>query len=125
MIVIDYLYYRFYRLWLKSSVAEVAVLMVALLFTVFLFANVLTICGILEQYGLLTTLTKLETWIMFGCIFILLSLRLFYKKRYKMVIQKFEGIENNKWGGSLCLLVYIVLSFFFLLWEGLYRHGKL
>lgn len=125
MIVIDYLYYRFYRLWLKSSVAEVAVLMAALLFTVFLFANALTICGILEQYGLFTTLTELETWIMFGCIFILLSLRFFYKKRYKRVIQKFEDIENNKWVGSLCLLVYIVLSFFFLLWEGLYRHGKL
>ena len=51
--MIDYLYYRFYRLWLHSSVAEGAVFFAMLLFSVMLYANVLTVWGILTQYGVI------------------------------------------------------------------------
>lgn len=43
--MIDYLYYRFYRLWLHSSLAEGAAFMAMLLFSVLLSTNVLMVWG--------------------------------------------------------------------------------
>ena len=50
--MIDYLFYRFYRLWLCSSLAEGAAFMAMLLFSVILSTNVLIVWGILTQYNI-------------------------------------------------------------------------
>lgn len=50
--MIDYLYYRFYRLWLCSSLAEGAAFMAMLLFSVILSTHVLIVWGILTQYSI-------------------------------------------------------------------------
>ena len=65
--MIDYLYYRFYRLWLHSSVSEGATFLAMLLFSVMLSTNVLTAWGILTQYGIIDypSDTSIAVWQIF------------------------------------------------------------
>lgn len=71
--MIDYLYYRFYRLWLHSSLAEGAVFMAMLLFSVILSTNILTVWGILTQYGIGEYPSDTQYYIIEGSLIVLLS----------------------------------------------------
>ena len=70
--MIDYLYYRFYRLWLHSSLAEGAVFMAMLLFSVILSTNILTVWGILTQYGIGEYPSDTQYYIIEGSLIVLL-----------------------------------------------------
>lgn len=124
--MIDYLYYRFYRLWLHSSVAEGAVFFAMLLFSVMLYANVLTVWGILTQYGVIESPSDTQHYIIQGGLIALLSGRYFLKKRYKRIIAKYED-ENSvqRKAGAWVLTIYIVATFACLLLETFHRHGKI
>ena len=84
--MIDYLYYRFYRLWLHSSLAEGAVFMAMLLFSVILSTNILTVWGILTQYGIGEYPSDTQYYIIEGSLIVLLSGTFFFKKRYRRII---------------------------------------
>lgn len=110
--MIDYFYYRFYRLWLHSSVAEGAVYFAMLFFSVALYANVITVWGILIQYGIVEPLSDTQHYIVQGGLIALLSGRYFFKKRYKRIIAKYEDEtpvqrKAGAWilaiSGNLCL----------------------
>ena len=92
--MIDYLYYRFYRLWLHSSLAEGAVFMAMLLFSVILSTNILTVWGILTQYGIGEYPSDTQYYIIEGSLIVLLSGTFFFKKRYRRIITKYEN-ENT------------------------------
>ena len=47
--MIDYLFFKFYRLWKYSSYSEIAVYAALLILAVFLNCNIHTIWGVLEQ----------------------------------------------------------------------------
>lgn len=64
--MIDYLYYRFYRLWLHSSLAEGAVFMGMLMFSVLLSTNVLTVWGMLTRYGIVAYPSDIQYYIIEG-----------------------------------------------------------
>ena len=66
--MIDYLYYRFYRLWLCSSLAEGAAFMAMLLFSVILSTNVLIVWGILTQYSIVAYPSDVQYYIIEMCI---------------------------------------------------------
>ena len=51
--MIDYLFFKFYRLWKYSSYSEIAVYAALLILAVFLNCNIHTIWGVLEQYKIL------------------------------------------------------------------------
>lgn len=122
--MIDYLFYRFYRLWLRSSIAEAAVFMAMLFFAVMLSVNFLTIWGILVSYNYTTLLTDEEYWILLGSLIFLLSSYLFCKKRYRRIIDRYDDRGNNT-QGAIWLTIYIILSWFLFFWEALYRQGKI
>lgn len=92
--MIDYLYYRFYRLWLHSSVSEGATFLAMLLFSVMLSTNVLTAWGILTQYGIIDYPSDTQYYIIEGSLIALLCGRFFFKKRYRRIITKYED-ENS------------------------------
>ena len=124
--MIDYLYYRFYRLWLHHSVAEGAVFFAMLLFSIMLSTNVLTVWGILTLYGVVESLSDTQYYIIEGSLMALLSVRFFFKKRYKRIIAKYED-ENpvQRKAGAWVLTIYIVATFACLLLEAFHRHGKI
>ena len=124
--MIDYLYYRFYRLWLHSSVAEIAVYCAMLFLSIMLYANVLTAWGILTQYGIIESPSDTQHYIIQGGLIVLLSSRYFLKKRYKRIIAKYED-ENSvqRKAGAWVLTIYIVATFACLLLETFHRHGKI
>ncbi|WP_431427158.1 hypothetical protein ACRASQ_14315 [Bacteroides hominis] len=124
--MIDYLYYRIYRLWLHSSVAEGAVFIAVIFFAVLLSVNVLTVWGVLVQYDVLTSPSDNEYYILEGSLIALLGGRYFLRKRYKKVIDRYED-ENNvqRKAGAWILTLYIVSTFTFLIIEALWRHGKI
>ena len=105
--MIDYLFFKFYRLWKYSSYSEIAVYAALLILAVFLNCNIHTIWGVLEQYK----------------IFILLCIRFCWKRRYKAVIEKFNEKPNKN--NLLILILYIFLSLFLFVLEAFYSKGKI
>ena len=124
--MIDYLYYRFYRLWLHSSLAEGAVFMAMLLFSVILSTNILTVWGILIQYGIGEYPSDTQYYIIEGSLIVLLSGTFFFKKRYRRIITKYEN-ENTMQSkaGAWILTIYIVVTLIGFFIEALYRQGKI
>ncbi len=124
--MIDYLYYRFYRLWLHSSLAEGAVFMAMLLFSVILSTNILTVWGILTQYGIGEYPSDTQYYIIEGSLIVLLSGIFFFKKRYRRIITKYEN-ENTMQSkaGAWILTIYIVVTLIGFFIEALYRQGKI
>ena len=124
--MIDYLYYRFYRLWLHSSLAEGAVFMAMLLFSVILSTNILTVWGILTQYGIGEYPSNTQYYIIEGSLIVLLSGTFFFKKRYRRIITKYEN-ENTMQSkaGAWILTIYIVVTLIGFFIEALYRQGKI
>lgn len=124
--MIDYLYYRFYRLWLHSSVSEGATFLAILLFSVMLSTNVLTAWGILTQYGIIDYPSDTQYYIIEGSLIALLCGRFFFKKRYRRIITKYED-ENSvqRKVGVWALTVYIVATFICFFIEALHRQGKI
>lgn len=124
--MIDYLYYRFYRLWLHSSLAEGAVFMAMLLFSVILSTNILTVWGILTQYGIGEYPSDTQHYIIEGSLIVLLSGTFFFKKRYRRIITKYEN-ENTMQSkaGAWILTIYIVVTLIGFFIEALYRQGKI
>lgn len=124
--MIDYLYYRFYRLWLHSSLAEGVVFMAMLLFSVILSTNILTVWGILTQYGIGEYPSDTQYYIIEGSLIVLLSGIFFFKKRYRRIITKYEN-ENTMQSkaGAWILTIYIVVTLIGFFIEALYRQGKI
>ena len=124
--MIDYLYYRLYRLWLHSSLAEGAVFMAMLLFSVILSTNILTVWGILTQYGIGEYPSDTQYYIIEGSLIVLLSGTFFFKKRYRRIITKYEN-ENTMQSkaGAWILTIYIVVTLIGFFIEALYRQGKI
>ena len=124
--MIDYLYYSFYRLWLHSSLAEGAVFMAMLLFSVILSTNILTVWGILTQYGIGEYPSDTQYYIIEGSLIVLLSGTFFFKKRYRRIITKYEN-ENTMQSkaGAWILTIYIVVTLIGFFIEALYRQGKI
>ena len=124
--MIDYLYYRFYRLWLHSSLAEGAVFMAMLLFSVILSTNILTVWGILTQYGIGEYPSDTQYYIIEGSLIVMLSGTFIFKKRYRRIITKYEN-ENTMQSkaGAWILTIYIVVTLIGFFIEALYRQGKI
>ena len=120
----DYLYYRFYRLWLKSSIAEGAVIMAILSFSVMLTTNILTVWGILVQYSLISYPSDCEYWIVFSIIIGVVFVYLFFKGKYKKIVDKYKQEQRDLFG-NIILLLYVSISVLCFLGEALYRQGKL
>ncbi|WP_302613582.1 hypothetical protein [uncultured Bacteroides sp.] len=124
--MIDYFYYRFYKLWLHSSLAEGAVFMGMLMFSVILSTNVLTVWGILTQYGIIEYPSDNQYYIIEGGLIVLLSGRFFFKKRYRRIITKYddENTVQNK-AGAWMLTTYILVTLIGFFIEALYRQGEI
>jgi len=124
--MIDYLYYRFYRLWLHSSLTEGAAFMAMLLFSVLLSTNVLMVWGILTQCGFVKYPSDVQYYIVEGSLIALLSIRFFIKNRYKKVVAKYDD-ENpmQRRAGKWVLIMYMAITFIGFFIEALYRQGKI
>lgn len=120
----DYLYYYFYRLWLKSSIAEGAVIMALLTFSVLLTTNILTIWGVLVQFNIIAYPSDFEYWVLFSIVVCTISSYLFIKGKYKKIIDKYEQKYTHRYG-NIILFGYIAISVLFFFIEALYRQGKL
>ena len=121
--MIDYLFFKFYRLWKYSSYSEIAVYAALLILAVFLNCNIHTIWGVLEQYKILPYPTRTMYNVSLGLIFILLCIRFCWKRRYKAVIEKFNEKPNKN--NILILILYIFLSLFLFVLEAFYSKGKI
>lgn len=124
--MIDYLYYRFYRLWLHSSLAEGAVFMGMLMFSVILSTNVLTVWGMLTRYGIVAYPSDIQYYIIEGGIIALLSWRFFFRKRYDRIIARYydeSPVQRKSGAWVLALYVVSTIAVFFL--EALQRQGKI
>jgi hypothetical protein len=124
--MIDYLYYRFYRLWLHSSLAEGAVFMGMLMFSVLLSTNVLTVWGMLTRYGIVAYPSDIQYYIIEGGIIALLSWRFFFRKRYDRIIVRYDDESPvQRKSGAWVLALYVAATFIVFFLEALQRQGKI
>lgn len=124
--MIDYLYYRFYRLWLHSSLAEGAVFMGMLMFSVLLSTNVLTVWGMLTRYGIVAYPSDIQYYIIEGGIIALLSWRLFFRRRYDRIIARYDDESPvQRKSGVWVLALYVAATFIVFFLEALQRQGKI
>ena len=121
--MIDYLFFKFYRLWKYSSIAELAVLAVLSFLAVFLNCNIHTIWGVFEGYGLLPHPTEMMYYSSLVVIFILLCIRFCWRKRYKAVIDEYNEKPNKN--NVVIILLYIFLSLFLYVLMSFYVKGKI
>ena len=110
MKVIDYLFFKFYKFWQRSSISEISTYAAILLLSVFLNCNIHTIWGLLEYYKLAIHPTKLMYNISLCVIFILLCFYLGWHKRYKAIIENYERRLHS--GNLLIIIIYMSLSLF-------------
>lgn len=107
--MIDYLYYRFYRLWLHSSLAEGAVFM-----------------GMLTRYGIVAYPSDIQYYIIEGGIIALLSWRFFFRKRYDRIIARYDDESPvQRKSGAWVLALYVAATFIVFSLEALQRQGKI
>lgn len=124
--MIDYLYYRLYRLWLHSSLAEGAVFMGMLMFSVLLSTNVLTVWGMLTRYGIVAYPSDIQYYIIEGGIIALLSWRLFFRRRYDRIIARYDDESPvQRKSGVWVLALYVAATFIVFFLEALQRQGKI
>lgn len=120
--MISYLYYRFYRFWLKSSIAEGAIIMAALSLGVLFSINILSFWVLLVKYDLALFPSKNEFIILMSGVISFIFLYLFTKKRYKKIIRIFNEESNSKRiNGNIILTTYIIFTFSFLLFIAFYN----
>ena len=131
MKIIDYLFFKFFKLWKNSSIAEISVYAAVLFLAIFLNCNIHTMWGVLEQYKLVIYPTESMYYISL-CVVFLLFLRIFtlllcfylgWKKRYKFIIEKFDNLPHS--GNLFLLLLYIFFSLSLFVLEAFYSKGKI
>lgn len=102
----------FYRLWLHSSLAEGAVFMGMLMFSVLLSTNVLTVWGMLTRYGIVAYPSDIQYYIIEGGIIALLSWRFFFRKRYDRIIARYDDESPvQRKSGAWVLALYVAATF--------------
>lgn len=69
MKIIDYLFFKFYKLWQYSSISELAILAAISFLAVFINCNIHTIWGILELYKLAIHPTEFMYYVSLCVIF--------------------------------------------------------
>lgn len=80
MKIIDYLFFKFFKLWKNSSIAEISVYAAVLFLAIFLNCNIHTMWGVLEQYKLVIYPTESMYYISLCVVFLLLCFYLGWKK---------------------------------------------
>lgn len=123
MKIIDYLFFKFFKLWKNSSIAEISVYAAVLFLAIFLNCNIHTMWGVLEQYKLVVYPTESMYYISFCVVFLLLCFYLGWKKRYKFIIEKFDNLPHS--GNLFLLLLYIFFSLSLFVLEAFYSKGKI
>lgn len=108
MKVIDYLFFKFYKLWQHSSISEISTYAAILFLSIFLNCNIHTVWGILELYKLAIHPTRLVYNISLCVIFLLLCFYLGWHKRYKIIIENYEKHLHS--GNILVIIIYMFLS---------------
>ena len=88
--------------------------------------HILTVWGILTQYGIGEYPSDTQYYIIEGSLIVLLSGTFFFKKRYRRIITKYEN-ENTMQSkaGAWILTIYIVVTLIGFFIEALYRQGKI
>ncbi len=123
MKIIDYLFFKFFKLWKNSSIAEISVYAAVLFLAIFLNCNIHTMWGVLEQYKLVIYPTESMYYISLCVVFLLLCFYLGWKKRYKFIIEKFDNLPHS--GNLFLLLLYIFFSLSLFVLEAFYSKGKI
>jgi len=113
--MLDYLFYKLYRLGQKSSDPSFAPLIANMFIALLLLLNLIVVYGLLEKIGILTV-SKLEdkeaSYIVYACmitISIILAIYFFFDGRHRRIIAKYEN-EKNKFLGSLLVFSYVIVT---------------
>src|SRR4030095_3661518 len=125
--MIDYLYYKLYNAFLKSSLKDIPNLTASASLGGLLGLNIIVINAFLAKMGLCPFLfksSKLGGWL--NAALILLALLYFTGKRRELIFKKYtHESEASRKKGNAIVWVYVILSVALIFAVAFYKPGKL
>lgn len=111
----DFIFYKLYRVGLRSSISEIAVFVAFAFSSLLLFINILSINGFLHKKGILPFFMFEEKYSAYVTITLFIVIFLFIyipKGKYKKVIKKYDDIRDweGTWKGRILLILYILAT---------------
>lgn len=116
MVVLDYLFYRFYLLNRKTTMADIAEYGAIVNVAVIIFTNLIIISINFGVNLLQIASARMFSFIFCGGFMIILYFVYVKSKRYTRIIEKYKN--ETQWGkfiGNVIIVTYIILSIFCLL----------
>ena len=124
----DYLYYKLYKVMLKSSVKDIAEYMAAVAMGALFGINIVIVSALFAKLDLLPFIYKTSTMggTSTGILIIFIGLYYIYEKRYEKVIVKYRN-ENKRQSlkGNIIISLYVLISFISIFLVAFFKPGYL
>lgn len=124
MNILDYIYYRFYRLWKLSSMPESAGILAACSVCLLIYFNLLPVYAYIRDHKYLD-ISKFNNWyfshhytgkVSIIILIVIFSIYFFVFNRHQKIKKKYEHETlEQRHVGTIILALYIILSFVFLI----------
>src|SRR3972149_7187477 len=127
MPIIDYLFYKFYKGLLKSSVNDIAVWATTIFLGGIIGINILEVNLILAKLDIIyfPFNSKSKTIIFLSCILLLSCFLFLWQKRFLTIIEKYSNETNRKRIiGNIVVWSYVIMSFLMMFVIAFFRPGK-
>ncbi len=117
MRILDYLYYRFYLLNLKTTMADIAEYGAVINLVVILGFNLIVICGNLGINLLVILPSRLFSLFFGGGTMVIFYFTFVKSKRYLQIIERYKDeSKKDRLIGKIIIISYIIISFLCLLY---------
>ena len=126
--MIDYLYYKIYRLSKKSKLQDVAEYMAAAYLATLISINILTLSSLLSKLDILPFIFN-NKYQAGGFFLAMILASWFYfvrNNRYNTIFEKYSSETiKEKIKGNISVIIYVVISFAFSILGALFKPGYL
>jgi len=124
--MIDYLYYKLYKAFLRSSLKDIPHLVASASLGALVGVNVIIISAFLAKIDLAPFLfkdSKLGGWL--NALLILAALLYYNKRKRELVLEKYsQESEAHRRTGNAIVWLYVILSFILIFVVAFYKPGK-
>ena len=125
---LDYLYYKLYKATLVGSLKDIAEWAAMIYFSGLIFVNLFVAGAFLRKVDILPIFfTGKDQVIAFMIVLFIGAYFLFlHKKRYKIIIAKYEKeSEQKRKKGNMVVWLYVIISFLLIYFVAFYKPGKI
>lgn len=127
MKVFNYLYYKLYQAFLKSSMHDIPEFLAPVGLGGLLSSNILVVSAFLAKLDILPFLFSNKGQAGgFSILLVILTMLYYRKKRYIKILKKYsQESKKQKLKGNMVTIIYVILSFLSIFAVALFKPGEL